>query len=86
MGLELTRGVESGFAETIYRWCNGVTLEDVIEDLDGAPGDFIRSSKQTLDLLKQVADSFDHENPILATLEAAVEGIDRGVVSYTGMI
>jgi ATP-dependent RNA helicase HelY len=86
LGLELTRGVESGFSQTIYGWCRGAALEDVIEDLDAAPGDFIRSSKQTLDLMKQVSESLDEESSLTRVLVSAINQIDRGVVSYTGMI
>lgn len=86
LGLELTRGVESGFSQTIYGWCRGDALEDVIEDLDAAPGDFIRSSKQTLDLMKQVSESLDEDSSLVPVLSSAINQIDRGVVSYTGMV
>jgi len=53
LGLQMTRGVEPGFAHYVYRWCMGDALEDVIDE-ETTPGDFIRSCKQTLDLLRQL--------------------------------
>lgn len=83
-GLELTRGTESGFAEVVYRWCRGASLEEVLGD-DWTAGDFIRSCKQTVDLLHQMQEAA--ADPELAEpLRAAVEGVNRGVVAYSGQI
>lgn len=83
-GVELTRGPESGFADVVYRWCGGASLEDVIDD-DSTPGDFIRGCKQTIDLLKQMAEATSSPS-LRAALEEAVDGVNRGVVAYTGLI
>jgi ATP-dependent RNA helicase HelY len=81
-GLVLTRGVETGFAEPIYRWCDGVGLDELLDEDLGA-GDFIRSTKRTLDLLRQIRDSAPDD--LRGRLNKAVDAIDRGVVSYTGI-
>jgi ATP-dependent RNA helicase HelY len=83
-GLELTRGCEAGFADVVYRWCKGAPLEDVLSD-EATPGDFIRSCKQTVDLLRQLRDVTDSEE-LHKALGDAVDGTNRGVVAYTGVV
>jgi len=82
-GLEMIRGTETGFAMTAYRWCLGDPLEDVIDE-DSSPGDFIRSTKQTIDLLRQLQSAAEDEQ-LRARLVDAVEGLNRGVVAYSGV-
>jgi hypothetical protein len=48
-----------------------------------APGDFVRTCKQLLDLLRQIEDVGDQEDSALAG-EARM-AINRGVVAYTGL-
>jgi ATP-dependent RNA helicase HelY len=39
-----------------YRWVRGAKLEDVLDSVPGlTPGDFVRSMKQLIDLLDQIA-------------------------------
>ncbi|HLF69446.1 MAG TPA: DEAD/DEAH box helicase, partial [Actinomycetota bacterium] len=83
-GLEMTRGPESGFADVVYRWCQGSALEDVIDD-DSTPGDFIRGCKQTIDLLKQMSQAAG-SSELRQALDDAVDGVNRGVVAYTGVL
>ena len=82
-GLEMIRGTETGFAMTAYRWCLGDPLEDVIDE-DSSPGDFIRSTKQTIDLLRQVQQAVEHPE-LRRKLGEAVEAMNRGVVAYSGV-
>lgn len=84
LGLELTRGTETGFADTAYRWSNGATLDQVI-DPDSTPGDFIRSSKQIVDLLRQLREVTANAG-LAATLMEAADSINRSVVAYTGLV
>lgn len=83
-GLTLTRGTEAGFSEIVYRWSQGAPLEDVLEDQTTA-GDFIRSCKQTLDLLKQVRDS-GMDGEFTVRIDEAIDAVNRGVVAYTGVV
>ena len=43
------------FARATYRWASGRSLDSVLRDADLAPGDFVRWTKQVIDLLGQVA-------------------------------
>lgn len=82
-GLDLTRGTEAGFARVIHRWCRGAPLEEALQD-DLTPGDFIRSCKQTVDLLRQLQDAAGPK--LSANLAGAVAMANRGVVAYAGLI
>jgi ATP-dependent RNA helicase HelY len=55
-GLSFLREPDLGFAWAAYRWARGAKLEAVLDESpDLTPGDFVRSVKQTIDLLDQVA-------------------------------
>ena len=45
-----------GFTAAIYAWVKGEDLADVLEDEEMTGGDFVRNVKQTIDLLRQIAD------------------------------
>ncbi|MGI8427555.1 MAG: DEAD/DEAH box helicase [Actinomycetota bacterium] len=83
-GLEMTRGIEAGFADYAYRWCRGEPLENLVDE-DSPPGDFIRSSKQTIDLLRQIKGA-EEDQDLSKDLGLAIDGMNRGVVAYTGLL
>jgi ATP-dependent RNA helicase HelY len=54
--LSFLREPDPGIAMAAYRWVRGAKLEDVLDSVPGlTPGDFVRSMKQLIDLLDQVA-------------------------------
>jgi ATP-dependent RNA helicase HelY len=54
--LSFLREPDLGFAWAAYRWARGVRLETVLDESpDLTPGDFVRSVKQLIDLLDQIA-------------------------------
>jgi ATP-dependent RNA helicase HelY len=54
--LSFLREPDLGFAWAAYRWARGARLESVLaESPDLTPGDFVRSVKQLIDLLDQIA-------------------------------
>jgi ATP-dependent RNA helicase HelY len=54
--LSFLREPDLGFAWAAYRWARGARLETVLEETpDLTPGDFVRSVKQLIDLLDQIA-------------------------------
>jgi len=54
--LSFLREPDLGFAWAAYRWARGTKLENVLaESPDLTPGDFVRSVKQLIDLLDQIA-------------------------------
>jgi ATP-dependent RNA helicase HelY len=55
-GLSFLREPDPGFVWAAYRWARGAKLEDVLDSVPGlTPGDFVRSMKQLIDLLDQIA-------------------------------
>jgi ATP-dependent RNA helicase HelY len=54
--LSFLREPDLGFAWAAYRWAHGARLETVLAEApDLTPGDFVRSVKQLIDLLDQIA-------------------------------
>jgi ATP-dependent RNA helicase HelY len=54
--LSFLREPDLGFAWAAYRWARGAKLEAVLDESPHlTPGDFVRSVKQTIDLLDQIA-------------------------------
>jgi ATP-dependent RNA helicase HelY len=100
-GLSFLREPDPGFVWAAYRWVRGAKLEDVLDSVPGlTPGDFVRSTKQLIDLLDQIAgavgtpappDAAQAENVparergVAATARAAIDAMRRGVVAYTGL-
>ena len=82
-GLELTREPDPGFAEKAYRWTAGAPLERVLDE-DDAPGDFVRSVKQLVDLLRQL-EPLARDDALTAAIAEAHEGLHRGVVAYSSL-
>jgi ATP-dependent RNA helicase HelY len=85
-GLSLTRPLDTGFADLAYRWAMGEALEEVLADEDVTPGDFVRVTKQLIDLLRQVALVAEEDAALQATARAAVDACQRGVVAYSGLL
>jgi ATP-dependent RNA helicase HelY len=81
--VELCRELDAGFAATAFHWGEGKPLEDVLLETEMAPGDFVRTCKQLLDLLRQI--EAVAEAPVSNVAHQAVEAINRGVVAYTGL-
>lgn len=81
--VELTRELDAGFAATAFHWAEGKQLEDVLVETAMAPGDFVRTCKQLLDLLRQIEEVAEDE---AATVSAGARAaVNRGVVAYTGL-
>jgi ATP-dependent RNA helicase HelY len=76
------REPDVGFAQAAYRWAGGATLEDVLDEVDLAPGDFVRWVKQLLDLTEQIA-AAAADSPLRDTAREVVRAMRRGVVAYS---
>ncbi|MEX1280848.1 MAG: DEAD/DEAH box helicase [Acidimicrobiia bacterium] len=69
---------EFGFAAAAYAWTNGADLDDILDTSPIPVGDFVRVSRQLLDLLRQVREADPDLAPVVG---AAIAGIDRGIVA-----
>jgi ATP-dependent RNA helicase HelY len=81
--VELTRELDGGFAAVAFHWAEGKGLEDVLAESGLAAGDFVRTCKQLLDLLRQIEEVADQEAAAVA--RGARQAVNRGVVAYTGL-
>ena len=79
MGVKTQRAPDLGFCYMIFRWANGSSLNQVLKGSDMSVGDFVRSTKQLIDLLGQIANASPELNK---KCREAAKSIDRGVVTY----
>jgi len=79
VGVKTQRAPDFGFCYMIFRWANGSSLNQVLKGSDMSVGDFVRSTKQLIDLLGQIANASPELNK---KCREAVKSIDRGVVTY----
>lgn len=73
------REPDFGFCFAMYKWASGNNLSSVLRGTDMTVGDFVRSTKQLIDLLTQIGGASDALRP---RCREAMAKIDRGVVSY----
>jgi ATP-dependent RNA helicase HelY len=71
---------DAGFAWAAHQWAAGTPLDRVIGDTMAA-GDFVRWTRQLIDLLDQISKVADA--PMRRTARRAVDGLRRGVVAYS---
>lgn len=82
-GLDLTREPDPGFARKAFRWSSGSPLEKVLGEED-APGDFVRSIKQLVDLLRQLEEIAPTAD-LGSKLRTAIDSLHRGVIAYSSL-
>ena len=78
-GVQTQREPDAGFAFISFRWATGNSLANVLKGSDMSVGDFVRSTKQLIDLLNQIAGASEDLRPIC---KEGIKKIDRGVVAY----
>ena len=81
-GLPESREIDSGLVGATYGWASGGALLDVLAEETLTPGDFVRSMRQVIDLLSQLANVATED----ATRRAARQAkgmLQRGIVDAT---
>ncbi|RBY90139.1 RNA helicase [Blastococcus sp. TBT05-19] len=83
-GVRATRDLDLGFAWAAYRWADGQSLDRVLAGAEQAGtelsgGDFVRWTRQLIDLLDQLGKVAD--DAVARTARAAVDRIRRDVVA-----
>ncbi|MDA2962764.1 MAG: DEAD/DEAH box helicase [Actinomycetota bacterium] len=78
-GVKTQRQPDAGFCAIVYKWAHGGSLNSVLKGSDMSVGDFVRSTKQLIDLLNQIAGASEKLRP---GCRDGVKRIDRGVVAY----
>lgn len=84
-GLDLHGSVDTGFGEAAFLWAGGAELDEMLARFpDRSIGDMVRTMKQIIDLLRQLADV--SPDPVLEqNIRRAMDSIDRGVVGYSSL-
>ncbi|GGO91863.1 helicase [Nocardioides phosphati] len=80
--LDFLREPDLGFAWAAYRWAEGDELDDVLRETGLAAGDFVRWTKQLLDLTDQVAAATGDGGMRTVAREASAR-MRRGVVAFS---
>ena len=75
--------LSTGLALAMFRWANGTGLDAVLREADMAAGDFVRWTKQTIDLLDQL--SVVAQSEVGRTARKALDAIRRGIVAYSSV-
>jgi ATP-dependent RNA helicase HelY len=72
-----------GLCTAMWRWARGGALDSVLQEADLQAGDFVRRTKQVIDLLDQITQVADGQTR--RTAQQAIETIRRGVVAYSSV-
>src|SRR4051812_40826629 len=70
----------TGLVIAMHKWARGGPLDQVLRDADLQAGDFVRWTKQTIDLLDQISIVADGKQG--RTARQAMDAIRRGIVAY----
>jgi ATP-dependent RNA helicase HelY len=77
-----TRPPHAGFSSLAFAWAHGEDLDALLGEDDLAAGDFVRTCRQLLDLLRQLRDA---EPALRRQVSDAIRMLDRGVVAAGGL-
>ncbi|RFA14662.1 RNA helicase [Subtercola boreus] len=75
--------ISVGLAKPMNEWARGASLDTVLFDADLAAGDFVRWTKQTIDLLDQLQNQYDPK--VATTARLALDLVKRGIVAYSSV-
>jgi ATP-dependent RNA helicase HelY len=81
LGISVTRSPDAGFFALAHAWAAGDDLEHLLGDDDMPGGDFVRTIKQLVDLLRQISET---DAACATTASEAADALHRGVVAVSG--
>jgi ATP-dependent RNA helicase HelY len=81
LNLEPMRAPDFGFCWASHKWASGHSLTSILKGSDLTVGDFVRSMKQIIDLLRQLRSAAPD---LQVVIDQALAKIDRGVIAYAG--
>ena len=79
------RRPDLGFVWITYRWARGDRLDRILMEADMPAGDFVRATKQLIDMLGQIADAAAEDSAVRKTARKAMDFVKRGVVAYSSV-
>ncbi len=85
-GLDLLRQTDIGFVNVVYDWAEGTELEYIMDTYPQySAGDFVRSMKQVLDILRQIQQVVE-DDYLKDGISGAMHAVNRSVVAYTSVV
>jgi ATP-dependent RNA helicase HelY len=78
-----TSPLATGLTLAMHKWASGGSLDGALSTADLAAGDFVRWSKQTIDLLDQL--SVVADSPVGQIARTALDQVFRGIVAYSSV-
>lgn len=84
-GLSEHRSPDPGYVAIAYAWAAGDAFADLVAEEELTGGDFVRTTKQLVDLLQQVAQQA-FEPTTRTAARAAVEAVRRGVIADASVL
>lgn len=84
--LPLTSEPDLGLVWPMYKWAKGRSLKDSLQGSDLAAGDFVRWTKQVIDLLDQLAKVPAMAPEFSGVCAASISLLRRGVVTYANVL
>jgi ATP-dependent RNA helicase HelY len=81
LNLEPMRAPDFGFCWPSQKWASGHSLTSILKESDLTVGDFVRSMKQIIDLLRQLRSAAPELQDVI---DESLKKIDRGVIAYAG--
>ncbi|TQN31579.1 ATP-dependent RNA helicase HelY [Haloactinospora alba] len=79
------REPDQGFVWSTYRWARGDRLDRILMEADMSAGDFVRATKQLIDMLGQIADAAPEDGNLRRNARRARDAVQRGVVAYSSV-
>ncbi|MFI1017164.1 DEAD/DEAH box helicase [Streptomyces sp. NPDC020965] len=80
------REPDLGFAWAVHQWASDKGLDEVLREAEMPAGDFVRWTKQVIDVLGQIAVAAPAEDSTVArNARRAVDSLRRGVVAYSSV-
>jgi ATP-dependent RNA helicase HelY len=79
------REPDLGFAWTAFRWASGDSLDKVLREADMPAGDFVRWTRQLIDVLGQIQNAAPSEGEVRSAARKAVDAIRRGIIAYSSV-
>ena len=81
LGLSVTRTTDAGFFPLAHAWASGDDLDHLLGEDEMPGGDFVRTVKQLVDLLRQMSET---DSPCASTASEAADALHRGIVAVSG--
>jgi ATP-dependent RNA helicase HelY len=84
-GLLPHRAPDPGFMATAFDWSHGTSLFDILDEDDVTAGDFVRTMKQLIDILRQFS-TLDDQSVSTTTSTQAAKSLFTGVIAASSQI